>query len=353
MAPHYPPFVGGVEVHVQQLAEGMAAAGNRVDVITQADPGEPAGVDLVRSVRVLRFPMLFPSRHYAVSPALYRELRRRRADYQVFHAHAYHSLPSLATTIAGCRPLIFTPHYHGTGHSSVRRLLHPGYRRLGRLTFDAAATVICVSEPERALVARHFPQVAGKLVTIPNGVDRDAIRSAPRLPLPGPTLLVAGRIEAYKRVDQVLRGFACLPPHWQMAVTGNGPVRDQLQRLADELGLSRRVQFLGNLPTDELRSWLRSAAVLASLSRNEAMPVVVVEALAAGTPVVLSPIPAHRALADRWPDAVTLVADPSDAGAVAAAVRAAADDTPAAVGVATWQEVVAQTLTIYQAVASA
>jgi len=339
-------------VHVQQLAEGMAAEGNRVDVITQADPGELVGVDMVKSVRVLRFPILFPSRHYATSPALYRELRRHRADYQVFHAHAYHSLPSLATAIAGCRPLIFTPHYHGTGHSPFRRLLHPGYRLLGRLTFEAAASVICVSEPERALVTRHFPAVAGKLVTIPNGVDRDAIRSAPQLPLPGPTLLVAGRIEAYKRVDQLLRGFGCLPPDWRMAVTGNGPARIQLQRLADELGLSQRVQFLGNVPPEELRSWLRSATVLASMSGNEAMPVVVVEALAAGTPVVLSPIPAHLALAARWPEAVTIVANPANAEAVAAALRAAADGRPAVVGVPTWQEVVAQTLTVYRAVAS-
>ncbi len=352
VAPHYPPFVGGVEVHVQQLAKGLAALGNQVDVLTQADSGEPASLELREEVRLQRFPIMLPSRHYSLAPALYRELRRRRADYDVFHAHAYHSLPSLATAIAGCRPLIFTPHYHGTGHSAVRRLLHPPYRRLGRLTFEAAARVICVSEPERALVARHFPQVADKLVTVPNGVDLAALRSAPGLPLAGPTLLVAGRIESYKRVDRLLGALARMPPDWRMAVSGNGPLRPQLQRLSRELGLSDRVQFLGNVPTAELYSWLRSAAVVASMSGHEAMPVVVVEALGAGTPVVLSPIPAHQALAERWPGAVTIVADPEDPEAVAAALVGAARNRPSELRVPSWPDVVRETLALYQTVTS-
>lgn len=352
VAPHYPPYLGGVENHVQHLAEGLAASSYQVDVLTQADPGQPGGYERVNSVAVFRHPMVVPSRHYAVSPALYRELRRRRHDYDLFHAHNYHGLPALAAALAGCRPLIFTPHYLGTGFSTIRRGVHRPYHRLGRRIFEAASAIICVSEPERMLVARHFPQVAAKLVLIPDGVDREGILSAPQFDIRGSVLLVVSRLERYKRVDRLIMALGELPGDWSMAVTGDGPARGELEHLAEKLGLASRVRFLGHLPLSELHSWLRTARVLGSMSSNEAAPIVVVEALAAATPAILSAIPAHEALAWRWPEGVTVAPPEASAIELARLIEAAAERGRPEVVVPSLREVLEQTIAVYEGVVS-
>ena len=119
-------------------------------------------------VRVLRFPLTVKSRDYPLSLSLFRYLRLHAADFDLVHVHNYHTLVGHAA-VGSRLPFVFTPHYHGTGHSPFRARLHRLYRPAGARLFRAAYAVICVSEAERDLVIKDFPAVAGKVVTIPNG----------------------------------------------------------------------------------------------------------------------------------------------------------------------------------------
>ena len=182
---HYAPMIGGVEKHVVEIATRMAALGEDVDVLTHAEAGGglPA-LEQVDGVNVRRFPVPIPSSNYAFSPALSRYLHRNGSSYDVVHAHGYHALPALQATLAKPRTLIFTPHYHGTGHSPFRKLLHPPYRRLGGMIFARAARTIAVSPPEARLILSHFPDVEPRLAVIPNGVDQQALDAAVPFELP-------------------------------------------------------------------------------------------------------------------------------------------------------------------------
>ena len=116
---HYPPFAGGVESHVEEIAKRLADRGASVEVLTHHDdPGLP-DTEKRDGVLVRRYKVAMTSQHFGLSPAVWGALIRQRRQYDVIHVHGYHSAAPLTTALAGVSPIVFTPHYHGTGHSSI------------------------------------------------------------------------------------------------------------------------------------------------------------------------------------------------------------------------------------------
>jgi glycosyltransferase involved in cell wall biosynthesis len=355
-APGYPPTLGGVEQVVAQSALALVRAGHEVEVFAQ-QRGTAAADD--GPVAVHRFAGHGPH-DFPVAPGLLRALAARAAEFDVVHGHSYHTLTGLAAAL-GSRsraPFVFSPHYHGTGHSPLRAALHRVYRPIGGYLMGRADAVVCVSSAEAQLVARHFPGAAAKCTVVPNGVDRAAIRAAQPFPGSPPTILSVGRLERYKRVDRLIEAFARLPdPDAQLVVIGAGPDRERLVALADTLGLlgagrPRTVRFTGRVADGDLHRWLRTCRVLCSLSEHEAFGLAPAEALTAGAAVVLSDIPAHRELAACGP--VEVVRATEDAASLAARLgRHLGRPRPAGtVAVADWDEVAERLVAVYGSVVS-
>ena len=304
---HYVPFAGGIESHVQQIASRLVARGDEVTVLTQTDDRSWPREEVIDGVQIERFPVLFPSRHFAVSVALWSAMRTRRWYWDIVHAHGYGSIVPFLAMCAGARPLVFTPHYHGTGHSLPRKALHVPYRRVGATVVDASSAVICVSEAERHLFLGHFPSAADKTIVIPNGVDLQRLQAAAAFPTDKKTIVCGGRLETYKHVDVILRAVALLGDEYELVISGDGPERVHLEALAREIGIVDRVRFLGRIAVDDLYRWYRTAEVYVSMSSNEAMPVTILEVLACGARVVCSDIPAHWDLKDKTKGPITVV----------------------------------------------
>ncbi len=298
VTPYYFPNVGGVETHVEQLATRMAGRQNEVEILTQrTDPDSPE-TEQRDNLTIRRFNVLIPSKHYAMSASLFSYLMRHNNEYDIIHTHAYHCLPSLYGALTGAPRLIFTPHYHGTGHSPFRRLLHFPYRRVGAVIFGRANKVICVSEAEAALVRRHFPNISDRIHVIPNGVDFTKVNEAQPYPETRTIVLSAGRLETYKNVDRTIRAMQYLDDQFALRITGAGPAQPELESLTNQLGLQNRVTFLGRIDVDSLYRWFRTTRVYVNMSSNEAMPITPLELMVAGADVVASDIPAHREIAE-------------------------------------------------------
>jgi glycosyltransferase involved in cell wall biosynthesis len=347
---HYVPFIGGVEEHVIQLARRLAAKGHDVDVLThheQVGDQLPPRTEDDWGVTVRRFPVPMASQHFALSPALLRHLRRHRDRWDVVHTHGYHSAAPLATVLSGIRPYIITPHYHGTGHSPLRKALHPPYRLVGRRIFGNAAATIAVADNERALILSHFPEIADRLEVIPNGVDLDTIKAAEPYRLEQRVVLSAGRLETYKQVDLTISALNLLPEDVILRITGAGPARQALEEQVARDGLGHRVEFLGRLPVEDLHRWFRSARVYVNMSSNEAMPITLLEVLGAGASVVASDIPAHREIARRTSGSVDIIPLRSTPEAVAGAIGAALEQPAAPASIPSWDWVTDRTVDVY------
>jgi glycosyltransferase involved in cell wall biosynthesis len=354
VCPRFAPDRGGIEAHVAALATRAAAAGWEVEVLThRSAPRQPAR-EIVDGVLVRRFRGVLGGGRYPVAPGLWRHLRRRARRFDLVHAHGYHSVAALAAAESGHPALVFTPHYHGTGHSRLASALHVVYRRLGRRVFGAAQAVICVSRAEAELVARDFPDATSRVVVVPNGVDAAALRDAEPYPGEPPTVVCVGRLEDYKRVDVALAAVARLDSGLALRVVGDGPARPALEAQARRLGMDGRFRLLGAVDDDGLRRWYRTARVAVSLSEQEAFGLTLLEAAAAGTPVVASAIPSHREIAAALGDgAVSLVPVGADPATVAQAIEAQAARTVDAAPVEAlpgWDEVAARTSDVYREV---
>lgn len=342
VSPGYPPSLGGVEGHVAGLATRLVDLGWQVEVITAR-----RGVRGVRreerdGVRVTVLPA-WGIDSMSVSPRLLWRALRARDDYDVVHVHSYHALSGLAA-LRRRRRLVFTPHYHGGGHSPLARILHRVHRFAGRRCFANADAVICVSAAERALVEADHRVAAGKITVIPNGVDVDAIAAAEPFAVDGPIVLSLGRVEPYKHVDTVARACRDLAEPARLVVVGGGSALDDVRRAADP----DRSDVLGPVSSLDVVRWLRTATVLVSVSDHEAFGMAPLEAAAAGARVVLSDIPAHREIRDAYlTDRATLVGDPSPATLTAAIEAAIAAGPCDPARVPTWRDVAEATIAVY------
>jgi len=319
VSPGFPPQLGGIEVVVGYLADELHGHGHQVTVYAQRPRGSsfPASHDYP----VRRFADWSGSRQFPVAPGLACELWRDRGMFDVIHAHSFHQVPAMMAATVPNVPLVFTPHFHAVGHTRVASALHTVYDPLATLLFRRADKVTCVSVAESELLLRCYPSVEPRLSIVPLGVDTHALLAAEPFETDRPIVLVAGRLEAYKRVDTAIRAFASMRKDAQLVVCGTGSHRPALERLAWELGTATRVSFRGRVSDGELRRWQRTATSTLSLSAQEAFGLVLLEAAVAGSRVVASDIPAHTELAHRLGHmgACVAVVTP-DVAAVAAAL---------------------------------
>jgi glycosyltransferase involved in cell wall biosynthesis len=227
--------------------------------------------------------------------------------------------------------------------------MHRLYRPLGKAVVRRANAIICVSDAEALLVRRDFPGSASRVHVIPNGVDVGRFQTAEPFPDRRKVVLAVGRLEPYKRVDRIVEAVAQLGPEYVLRVVGTGPDADVLQSRARELGLNGRVELVGRVSDEDLPRWYRTAAAYVSMSEHEAFGLTLIEAAAAGAPVVASDIPAHREVRDLGA-AATLVGPDATAQALAERIRSAADGprTSAATALPTWDAVTRQTLQVYE-----
>jgi 1,2-diacylglycerol 3-alpha-glucosyltransferase len=350
----YHPRIGGVETHVQRLAQGCAAAGDDVVILTHRAGDAPAD-EWIGGIRVLRFPMTVPSRNYSLSLSLFSYLRRHAADFDVVHVHSYHTVIGHAA-VRSHRPFVFTPHYHGTGHTPFRAFLHTLYRPAGARLFRAADAVICVSEVERGLVIKDFPGAAAKVVTIPNGTSQKLLTLAGDggLSFDDPLVLTVGRLERYKNVDRIIDAFRALPCRATLVVVGDGPDRARLEQYAQATEPGWPVFFTGRIPDQALDRLFLTAKVVTSASDHEAFGLTLAEGLVSGARVVASAIPAHAELARRaGADAAVSLVDPKNARQFTDSLAACllADRVPTGVlKLPSWADVVQDTRELYSRV---
>ena len=284
VSPKYYPYIGGLEKNVIETSEGLLRRGHEVEVVASDPSGELKKEEVVNGVKVTRLRSLAPGDAFNFCPSLHSFLKKKKCD--ILHIHGYHSLTSYsasrANEIAG--KVVFSPHYHGRGHSTFRNLLIKPYKFFGAKIFRVSDAVICNSRFEMLLLKRDFdvPERAFRL--LPPGVNLEEFRigSGQR----DRKIMYAGRIEKYKGIQYLIQALPYLEDV-SLEVIGEGPYKKKLEKIASSLGLENRVTLLSRLPREELLERYRKAGVFAMLSPYEAYGLTIAEALLSGTPCVV------------------------------------------------------------------
>lgn len=320
----YPPYQGGTGNVCAHNAQQLAQRGHAVSVFTTAHPAAPAQESL-QGVQVRRLSPVVRFGNAALLPALAQAM----ADYEIVHFH-YPFFGGEAAVLGARRgriPLVITYHQDVllTGLPGlVEKLLRP---TSSRWVLRSAARLLFTSHDYGAAShARRLLQGRqAQIGEMPNGVDADFFTPGP----PSPALqrrfcprgdervllLVAALDQAhyFKGVTVLLEALRPLPGEVRAIVVGEGELRPAYQARAGELGLGERVSFAGRVSLDELRDYYRLADlnVLPSTTMGEAFGLVLIEALACGTPVIASNLPGVRSVVAQGVDGwLTLPGDP-------------------------------------------
>jgi len=287
VCPRYYPDIGGVETHVKEISERLVKRGFEVEVICTDPAGQLPKHEKINGVTVTRFKSFAPGDAYYFAPQIYFYLRKY--NYNIIHAHSYHALPALFAALAKnrCR-FIFTPHYHREGHTLFRNLLHKPYKIIGSKIFEKADKVICVSEYEKQNIISDFSVPVGKIKKIPNGLHLgEFAKIKSKKHSREKILLYVGRLEEYKGVQHIIKAL----PHMQdfkLKVIGKGHYEYNLRKLAEELTVSKHINWYKNITREEMLQHYASADVFLMLSTHEAYGITVAEALTAGVPCIVA-----------------------------------------------------------------
>jgi glycogen synthase len=357
VAPRCLPFVGGVELHVDQVARRLAARGVEVTVLT-TDPTRtlPAREDM-EGVHVRRVPAWPAKRDYYFAPRIYSEITG--GDWDLVHVQSFQTLVAPVAMLAARRsriPYVLT--FHGGGHSSaLRRPLRPVQLSVLRPLLARADRLIALAPFEVDEYSRALRLPRARFVVIPNGSDlpRPAHVSSTRRD--DSLIASVGRLERYKGHHRVV---AALPhllqrrPGLRLWIAGSGPYEAALRKRAEALGVSASVEIRG-VPMDrraQMAEELSRVKVVVSLSEFETQPIAALESAALGCRLVVADSPGLAALAGQGlACAIPLDSAPSD---VAAAILEQLDKPPVAAppGLPTWNDCADALVDLYTSVVS-
>ena len=307
----FPPVVGGIERHIDSIRQALPDMAHDV-LVCSGSRRTRTNVDANgREVLAAEFGRLWST---PISPAFPLWLRRLSPG-ALLHVHMPNPLGELsAMTARGKAPMVVT--YHADIHR--QRALLPIYRPLLHRCLQSADAVITGSHQ----IGRSSPILLGAGIAtevVPFGVDTNAwgglerdSRAVDELrsQIGGPHVLAVGRLVTYKGFDRLI---AAAPDFtWPVVIVGDGPQRTVLQRQIEDLGLAGRVQLVGRVGDDRLREHLAAADifVLPSVNRAEAFGIALLEAQAAGLPVIATDV--GTATAEAFQPGLTGLLIPSD-----------------------------------------
>lgn len=299
VCPRYSPYIGGVETHVREVSERLVKIGFEVEVLSTVQSKKLLKEEVINGVLVKRFSSWAPGEAYYISNDLKKYLNKNSGDYDVVHAHSYHALPAFYAAVAKKQnKLLVTSHYHGSGHTFFRSLLHIPYKHFGGRIFDRADKIICVSKYEKRLILENFDIDEEKIVVIPNGVVSQEFNGLRKKARRGRVLLSVGRLEKYKGFQYLIGVLPRLQNDTTLDIVGKGPYKESLVSLGRRLGVGNRVSFFQDMPRTELLQKYVDADVFLLLSEHEAYGMSVAEALSAGTPCIV----ANASALQEWVD---------------------------------------------------
>lgn len=303
IAPRFAPFRGGLETYVAAAATALAAEGAEVTVITQAPRTAALPRYEVRDGFTIERHHLPVNDIFDVPSLSAARSARRTGIFDVVWVHSYHTPLAWLAAEKARAPIVFTPHYHGVGHTPVRQLLHRAYRPMGKRLMAASRRIVVDTQAEADLVLRHFPsQVPPEKVTVVPPAVADPTRGWQPYEDKSNVVLTVARQEPYKQTDLLVRAVAGARERGvspRLVVVGDGSALAASRALAAQLGVGAAVTFTGAVDDATLGRWWASASLYATASLQEAYGIGLAQALVAGLPVVASEIAAHREVVRR------------------------------------------------------
>ena len=298
MADAYKPYVSGITNYIDLNKRYLEKGGHDVYVFTFSEPNH---VD--DEPRVIRSPGV-----PLADTGFYLSLRYSRAAKKLLQnmdvVHVHHPFLSGRLALHYCRPyqipIVFTNHTRYDLYAQAYLPMLPGEVSEGLLraympSFCEAVNLVVSPSPGMEKILRQL-EVASQIEIVPNGVELARFFQAEPLSRADygfdehdVLLIYTGRLVPEKNLEFLLRAFAGVSQaldNVRLLLVGDGPLKEDLKELARELQLTASVQFTGLIPYEDMPGYLAMCDAFVTASVTEVHPLSVIEAMAAGLPVM-------------------------------------------------------------------
>ena len=326
VTPYVYPLPGGVNEHVRHLYDNLLARGHDVRIISSTHGLQRSSEgDVIRLGRGFSVPTNGSVGTLTLSPRYVSHARALLASERFDLLHFHEPLvPFLSPVLLRESDCVNVATFHAYAGWS------PAYELVGRAmrsSLDRLHGRIAVSAAARHFIDHYFP---GDYKVIPNGVDLTRFQGAlpfARLRDGTPNILFVGRFEARKGLPVLLKAYRVLRRSGRdcrLLVIGTGPLDREVRRYIQTRRLLG-VELLGRVPDEEKARYFASADVFVSpATGRESFGIVLLEAMASGTPIVCSDIHGYKGVVRRDVDA--LLVPPRDHHELALAIARLLDD---------------------------
>ena len=323
----YHPVLGGIENHLRAVARTQAERGHDVTALVTNPEGRKTSVRMEEGVRVIRASRLVTVASTPLSIGLFRQLHGQSPD--VVHLHFPYPVGETSQYLLHRgRASVLTYHSDVIKQAGILKLYNPLLKRI----LHSVDRIIATSEPY-IHSSPYLRPVADRCTVIPLGIDTERFaRPQPQnvrmlhARYPGPLLLFVGRLRYYKGLNYLIEAMKQIEA--TLLVIGTGPEAANLGEQAYLAGVVDRVRFLGDISDENLPAYFQAADlfVLPSSQRSEAFGIVLLEAMAAGTPLISTELSTGTSWVNQHGQ-TGLVVPPRDPDALAQAINALlADD---------------------------
>jgi glycosyltransferase involved in cell wall biosynthesis len=312
--------LGGQLGVVRGLAETMGRAGLRSAAISYTPPGEHLREEVIwEAFDHVRFIDKRTRIDLVGARMIGRAIRDLRPRALLLHS-PYAPLATLRAKLTGAVSAVVL-----VEHTTLAvRTLGDEVRSLIALGAAPAVVLLTQDHADRLPIGRILRRFAARIQVIPNGIDVTKFAPGGTDGCDGPPILgMAARLNPLKDTATLVSAVAELRRRGvevRLRIAGDGPSREELERLAEALGIRDCVRFEGMLDETKLAAWLRELDLYVHASNGETMSTSVLQALATGLPCVLSDAPGLIAFASGRDGEGALLSPPGDAIRMADAV---------------------------------
>jgi glycosyltransferase involved in cell wall biosynthesis len=290
---YYPPHLGGMENAVEKMAEGFADKGYSVSVYTSDRGYSRKGttyskprVHYLKSIEFAHTPIIFT--------LFFRLLALPR--HSLIHVHVAQAFsPEIVFLISKLKRIQYIAHIWLDVDASgpLGFLLEPYKKLFLKSVLKSAAKIICQTEVQKSQIACKYALPLESIAVVPNGVAEAYFVGKKTSQNPVPHLLFVGRLSAQKNVSLLIEAISHMQTSVFLDIVGEGELRENIEATIQRFNL-HNVHLHGQKKERELIEFYQSADIFVLPSLKEGLSLALLEALAAGLPVVASDLPEMR-----------------------------------------------------------
>jgi len=301
----FPPGVGGAETYAYELANALGKLGHTVDVYTQSVSDHDEEVAIHSNVTVTR--LCSARKKLVVFETLYFSLKSRPSidfsQYDIVHGTLMPASTIALTPGFGMSDIPIVATSHGTSIDEalsndpaafedylLKYFFHPINVIMDGIAGRSADSIIAISRHAANRLAEFYRFDETRIEYVPHGVDTDTfspdVATHPAISEDKFTALYVGRLSPRKGLDMAVDALASVQSEVELVIAGTGRHKDSLYRRAEARGIEDRINFLDYVPKSRLPSLYASADIFVLTSTYEGFGLVVLEAMACGTPVI-------------------------------------------------------------------